>query len=272
VSAAQSTQLAATALECVPAAQSMQAATPSLGVYLPDTQPLHWPFTPDQPALHKQYVMLAGRDTEEDEFGGHRVHLVLSSVENSASAQSLHVFMDPNKENEDCRAAQCMHSPVPTLCLYLPATQLAQSPITPDQPVLLPGHARQNVDAASESEYSPTAQAVHAIGPLWALNLPDAQPVRLSCVPVQPALHLHSVVVFGEKEFAEHCIHLVLPMFAFVLPAAHVTHSLPFMLSHPALQAQSVMFVLRAGEVEFAGHSAHHVLLAGQFVHGFGSA
>jgi len=64
LSAAQSTQPAATALEYVPAAQSVHASGPLLALYLPDTQPLHSPFAPNQPALHKQYVMLALRDAE----------------------------------------------------------------------------------------------------------------------------------------------------------------------------------------------------------------
>ena len=126
----------------------------------------------------------------------------MSSAKYSLCAQSLHVFRDPIKKTENCPRAQYMHSPDPALCLYLPATQLVQSPITPDQPVLFAGHGRQCVDATTESEYSPTVQAVHAIDPLWALNLPGTQPMQLPSVPVQPALHLHSVVVLGEKEFA----------------------------------------------------------------------
>jgi hypothetical protein len=140
--AAQSTQLDAPAPEYVPAAQSIQAAVPSLGVYLPETQLLQAVFVPDQPAGHKQYEMLALRDTEYD-FAGHQMQSVLSSVEYLSAAQSLQVFMDPFKKTENCPGAQNMHSPDPALCLYLPATQLVQSPVTPDQPVRFAAHGRQ---------------------------------------------------------------------------------------------------------------------------------
>jgi len=113
----------------------------------------------------------------------------MSCAEYSLSAQSLQVFMDPFKTTENCPGAQNMHSPDPALCLYLPATQLVQSPVTPDQPVLFAAHGRQWVDAATESEYSPTLQAVHAIDPFWALNLPATQLVQFPSAPVQPALH-----------------------------------------------------------------------------------
>jgi len=94
--AAQSTQVTATALEYVPAAQLMQADVPSLGVYLPEKQLAQSPSLPDQPARHKQFVMLELRDAEY-EFAGHRMHLALSSAKYSPCTQSLHVFMDPFK-------------------------------------------------------------------------------------------------------------------------------------------------------------------------------
>jgi len=254
--AAQSTQLAATALEYVPAAQSMQAAVPSLGVYLPETQLLQPVFVPDQPAGHKQYEMLALRDKEYD-FAGHQMQSVLLSVEYLPAAQSLQVFMDPFKTTENCPGAQNMHSPDPALCLYLPATQLVQSPVTPDQPVRFAAHGRQWVDAATECEYSPTSQAVHAIDPLWALYLPTTQPLQSPCVPVQPAWHVHAADASEEKELAGQSTQLVSPVCGLYFPGAHATHSLPFAPSHPALQTQAVMTVLPTGEVEFAGQSMH---------------
>ena len=215
--AAQSTQLAATALEYVPAAQSVQASAPALGAYLPDTQPAQSPFVPDQPAWHKQYAMLALRDTEK-EFSGHQMHSVLLSAEYLPAAQSTQLAATAL---EYVPAAQSMQAAVPSLGVYFPETQLLQSVFVPDQPARhkqydmlalrdteyeFAGHQMQSVllsaenfpatqslhvfvAAFTENEYFPGRQSVHASDPLLALYLPDTQPLQSPFAPDQPALH-----------------------------------------------------------------------------------
>jgi len=147
-----------------------------------------------------------------------------------------------------------VHAEDPGLSLYLPGTQLAQSPFLPDQPALIAGHGTQYVDATANSEYSPTLQSVHGIGPLWALCSPNLQPVQLPFVPVQPGLHRQAaVVVFGGREFAGQPTQCALPRSILYVPTAHTTHVPSFAPIHPASQRQAMIAVLLAGELEFAG-------------------
>ena len=64
--ASQITQLSAVEFEYVPAAQAVHASAPSLPLNLPDTQRLHSPFTPDQPALQEQ-LEISPLPSSEDE-------------------------------------------------------------------------------------------------------------------------------------------------------------------------------------------------------------
>jgi len=78
------------------------------------------------------------------------------------------------------------------------------------------------VDAAIESEYSPASQVAHAIGPLWALNLPDTQRMQLLIVPDQPAWHEQLAMLSLPTEeyvFSGHDWHSVLLPTEYVLAA-----------------------------------------------------
>jgi len=178
----------------------------SLGtVAVPDTQALQSPSLPDQPALHTQYEILS-LAAAEPEFAGHERHSNLSPLRYEPCAQRTHVTA------EGCEYSptpQSVHCADPGISLYLPGTQLAQSPFLPDQPALLAGHARQYVDATTNSEYSPTLQSVHGIGPLWALCSPTPQPVQLPFVPVQPGLRSMLPRVVWR---ASHSIHTAYTM------------------------------------------------------------
>jgi len=130
----------------------------------------------------------------------------LSPLRYEPCAQRTHVTA------EGCEYSptpQSVHCADPGISLYLPGTQLAQSPFLPDQPALLAGHARQYVDATTNSEYSPTLQSVHGIGPLWALCSPTPQPVQLPFVPVQPGLRSMLPRVVWR---ASHSIHTAYTM------------------------------------------------------------
>jgi len=51
-------------------------------------------------------------------------------------------------------------------------------------------------------EYLPALQSVHASGPVTVLYLPAAQEMQF--VPVNPALHAHTVLPAAEAEFVGH--------------------------------------------------------------------
>jgi len=210
--APQYTQVTADVLEYLPVTQLVHASAPSLALNLPGTQPLHSPFAPDHPTLQEQLEIVA-LPSREFVFIGHMTQSDLSSAVYLPASHFVHVLVNPKKYSENVPTAQSMHSADPILFLYLPDTQLAQSPITPDQSALFAGHAIQYEAAMLKSAYSPIAQALHGIDPLWPLYLPATQAVQSLFVPVQPTLHSHSVVALGASELGGQVSQSVLPFF-----------------------------------------------------------
>jgi hypothetical protein len=80
-------------------------------------------------------------------------------------------------------------------------------------------------------------------------------------VPPNPGEHRHNVSnVVPEFTLAEpvgHVVHTtgVLPVSVLYVPGRHKTQGPAFAPTAPALQMQSVLRVLRSGEVEYAGHN-----------------
>jgi len=91
--------------ENLPPAQSEHASGPIFALYLPAAQPVQSPWVPDQPALHKQYVMLS-LPTEECEFWGHEMHTALVLLEYDPGKQSVHVLLVEFNATENFPAVQ----------------------------------------------------------------------------------------------------------------------------------------------------------------------
>ena len=110
--------LAPTVTEYVVIPQPVHAALPLLVLYLPATHPEHTPPSgPVNPALHTQ-AAIAELDTPELEFATHDTH-VAEAVAPTAS--------------EYVPTPQSMHTALPPLVLYFPATHAEQTP--PSGPV-----------------------------------------------------------------------------------------------------------------------------------------
>jgi len=246
---------ALTASEYFPGSQSLHAIDPGVVLYLPATQATQLTFTPDQPALQTQDVMLS-LSVSEYEFAGHERHSDLSLAEYKPAVHSLHVSLDALTASEYFPGSQSVHTADPVVVLYLPATHAVQLPFRPNQPALhtldvmlaLPAveseftHSKHfdmsfaeyepavhslhvSLDALTASEYFPGSQSVHTADPVVVLYLPATHAVQLPFRPNQPALHTQDVMLAlpaVESEFT-HSKHFDMS-FAEYEPLAHSLH------------------------------------------------
>jgi len=92
-----------------PTAQSEHGPEPCVGLYLAATHPLQLSFLPDQPALHKQKVILS-LPIGECEFWGHEMHTFLVVFEYDPAKQSVHVLLVEVTLAENFPLAQSEHA------------------------------------------------------------------------------------------------------------------------------------------------------------------
>jgi len=112
--------------ECELSGHALHSVFPVSILYVPSKHGVHVPPSgPLDPALHV-HVVFDSLATGGYEFGGHRKH--------SPGAYT---------DIEYLPAPQYEHSADPRLSLNFPATHGSQSPVIPDQPVLLGGHGMQ---------------------------------------------------------------------------------------------------------------------------------
>ena len=120
-----------------------------------------------------------------------------------------------------------MHTALPLVVLYFPATQAVHEP--PSDPV----NPELQVQAA---------RAVLGLGELELLGHARHVPSAVACVLV-------------EYFPAPQSVHAALPVAVLYLPAAHGEHAPPSGPVNPMLQVQAVATELGLGELEFAGHA-----------------
>jgi hypothetical protein len=126
---------APTAVEYVPAPQSVQAADPVDVLYFPATHAAHGPpFGPVDPALQVQLVK-AALPAGEVEFDGHAMHVELDE--------------DPTAV-EYVPVPQSVQAAVPVNALYFPATHAAHEYNGP------PSSLTENATPAGPPKFSPT--------------------------------------------------------------------------------------------------------------------
>jgi hypothetical protein len=152
---------APTAVEYVPAPQSVQFPLPAADLYLPDTHVVHVsPFGPAEPELHVQFVK-AELPVGELELDGQVLHF---EAQNSV---------------EYVPAPQSMHGAVPGNALYIPGIHAVQGPpVGPVEPELQVHLVKAELpvgeldfdgqtmhvefaEAPSAVEYVPAPQSVH---------------------------------------------------------------------------------------------------------------
>jgi ABC-type cobalt transport system substrate-binding protein len=186
-----------TAVEYVPAPQSVHAAAPGDVLYFPATQSVHVPPSgPVEPALQVQLVE-AALPASELESDGQVVHVEL------AAAFTVVEYVP---------APQSVHAAAPVDVLYFPAAHAVHVPPSgPVEPVLqvqlveaaLPaselesdGQALHVVLAAAFTvvEYVPAPQSVHAAAPVDVLYFPATHAVHVPpSGPVEPVLQVQLV-------------------------------------------------------------------------------
>ncbi len=174
---------------------------------------------------------------------------------------------------------QFVHTPLPLVILYLPATHIEHTP--PFGPVNPALQVQTEALLPPDTEYEPTPQSVHETLPLVVLYLPATQPEHTPpSGPVNPALQVQeatAVLDTAELEFVgqftqvevevapttteyeptPQSVHATLPLVVLYLPATHIEHIPPFGPVNPALQVQAAIAELDTAEFEFTGHAKH---------------
>jgi hypothetical protein len=175
---------APTAVEYVPAPQSVHRDDPVNALYFPATHAVHVPPSgPVHPVLQVQLVKVT-LPTDELEFDGQAIQIELTALEYVPAPQSVHTA-DPVED------------------LYFPATHAVHEP--PSGPV----HPALQVQLVKEFEFD--RQTLHA-------ELAEA-PTALEYVPSEQSVHRDDPV--NDLYFpATHAVHL--PPFGPVHPALQV--------------------------------------------------
>jgi hypothetical protein len=209
--------LAASVTENFPSPQSVHAPEPVTCLYFPAEQAVH--ALPVYPALHWHAV----RFDVEVETPGHAKH-----TDSNIAASVTENFPSP----------QSVHAPAPETGLYFPAAHAVQDAL----PVYPTTHRHEvrsteedeykkqlkqtsSTTAATETEYLPEPQSVHAPVPVSDLYFPAKQAVH--SLPVYPALHLHEACPIVEVECPghnRHAVSVVAPTVAEYLPTGHSVH------------------------------------------------
>jgi len=175
-------------------------------LYFPATHDTHEPpLTPEEPVLQIQSVIssLAIADTE---FKG----------------QAWHTFEPAPTAIEYIPASQSIHSALPVLFLYFPATQNThEPPLGPEKPALqiqsvvsslaiadtvFRGHAWHTSNTAPTAmEYFPNTQFVQSALPALILYFPATHGSHAP--PCAPALQIQLALPAGVRKFAVHPWH-----------------------------------------------------------------
>ena len=171
---------------------------------------------------------------------------------------------------------QSWQSEEPVAALYLPAKHGVHVPPSgPLDPALqvheaLPANELENAEQFVQdeepvpgvytmSENLPAPQSTHATDPGFGLNLPATQPIQLSCVPDQPALHEQFrmlMLLMSEYAPSGHHEHATDPGLSLYLPAIQPIQSL-LLPDQPALHEQLLMLSLPMSECESRGQKKH---------------
>ena len=283
---------ALTASEYFPTPQFVHAMDPGFVLYLPATQATQLLFTPDQPALQRQNVILALPGFES--AFTHSRHCVLLSAEYEPDAQSLHVsFVYELTVTEYFPAAQSEHPIDPGLDLYLPGTHPVQTLFVPVHPALqthavtavLPageirfaGHAAQS---PVSDLYSPALQA-HISDTGTVEIKPSSHNVHVKPSPRKPSLQVvHTKVITSgllcppaqivqptlmpivENLPSAQSEHASDPAAGLYLPTAQ-TVQLPTVPVQPASQTHEVELAIPLFESAFT-HNRHFVLSSAEY-------
>jgi ABC-type cobalt transport system substrate-binding protein len=198
----------------VPAEQLKHPIEPLTSLYFPATQAVHVPpFTPVNPALHVQ-AAITELDASELEFAGQDTH----------TAEAVAPTATEYKPT-----AQSVHTTLPLLVLYLPATHAEHTP--PSGPV------------------KPALQTHPPMAELDAAEL----------VFTGHEIHVEEVVAPTATEYkpTPQFVHATLPLLVLYFPATHAEHTPPSGPVKPALQTHPPMAELDTAELVFTGHDTH---------------
>ena len=158
---------APTAVEYLPATQSVHAALPVAPLYFPETHLVHVPPScPDDPAL-QMHAIEAELPAGAFEFAGHEVQVseerAPNAVENVSCGHLLHMSSELAAHEAE----------------YVPGPHLMQS---------------ESAAAPTDAEYLPATQSVHVSDPAAVLNFPATHCVHDPPLdPDEPASQVHAV-------------------------------------------------------------------------------
>ncbi len=212
---------APTKLEDVPAGHRVHTALPLLGLYFPATQAVHGPPSgPVKPALQAEVIQAVTDELPlgEMEPAGQVMHVV-----EIVAPVLVEYVPDP----------QSVHTALPLLGLYFPATQtLHGPPFGPVNPVLhmqaaraelasgeleLVGHVMHVVEIVAPVlvEYVPDPQSVHTVLPLLGLYFPARQvahPPPDTYVPGAHPADTHTLAPAVDVAPDSHAVHALAPV------------------------------------------------------------
>ncbi len=212
----------------VPATQSTHAALPVTILYLPATHAEHVPpFAPVKPALQVQAVITVL------ELGAFALEGQAKHVDEALAPTAAEYVADP----------QSVHTALPLLVLYLPATHVEQTPPSgPEDPAL---HVQIVLDAAefefarqtrhaedavapTVCKYVPVPQSVHASLPALVLYFPATHNAHVPGSPVLPAGQggvVQTLAPAVDVEPAAHVLHADALGMLVYLPAEQDEHA-----------------------------------------------
>jgi hypothetical protein len=200
--------------EYLPAWQSLQAADPVVGLYIPAAHAEHESPGPVYPALQKQLALPAFESAFDSQ-----------AAQPTAAASTAYV-----------PATQSTQAAEPKAALKVPDWHGEHWPLDPVYPAsqahsVLPAsefefiaHSWQAKDAVAAA-YVPATQSTQAADPEAALNFPEAHAAHEAAGPLKPGSHTHLVLPAALLELASHASHSTLAEAAEKLPASHAMHA-----------------------------------------------